>query len=257
MKPGVIILFLLGLFLAPPLGAQELLDQAEAFLDRGLVFRARDRVDEWWYNRRARAGRPELQRGIWLRGRLTVDPSLAALDFRRLVLEFPGGEFTDDALLRLAMEADLMGDFAQAAAYFRTLARDYPTSRFQMLASSWLRENEGRIAEVEDEGKSLAAQPSGTVAPDSTATGESARGSDFSLQLGAFRNLDGARRLLEDLRRSGYDARLARLPGSTLIRVRLGRFQTREGALELQGELNRGGWVSNVVSDAGEEEEIG
>jgi len=261
MRLRILALLFLVSPLSPPLGAQELLDQAETFLDQGFVFRARDRVDEWWYNRRAEAGRTELQRGIWLRGRLTVDPSLAALDFRRLVLEFPGGPYTDDALHRLAMEAELRGDLGQAATYLRTLARDYPTSRFQVLASSWLRENEGRLSDLGTEpenepGNQAAGEAPGSI-PESVAAPDSAGSGVFSLQLGAFQNLDGARRLLEELRQSGYDARLVRLPGSALVRVRLGRFQGRDGVRELQRELNQGGWVSTVVSNAGDEEKIG
>ena len=47
------------------------------------------------------SGRGDRQRGLWLRAILTVDPLMAGLDFQRLVLEYPGGAHSDEALLRL------------------------------------------------------------------------------------------------------------------------------------------------------------
>lgn len=251
------VLLLLAFLLATPhlLLAQEALDEVESLMARGLIFGARDRLAEWWEEGRAGAGRTEIQRGIWLRGILTVDPSLAALDFQRLALEFPGGPYTDDALYRMAQEAELRGDLRAAAQRYRILARDYPASSLQPLASVWLERHpdvlEALTPPERGEGNVLGPPPSAHPPEAGPRTGS------ISIQLGAFRNLDGARRLLSDLGAEGYEARLVRVGGSPLIRVRVGRFHTREEVRDLRLELSRRGWESTVVFDVREEERVG
>ena len=87
---------------------------------------------------RENASRRQLQRGLWLRGRLTVDPIQAELDFRRLAVLYPSGQFTPDALLRLAQSSWAMGDEAAARAYVTSLERDYPRSDARERAAAWL-----------------------------------------------------------------------------------------------------------------------
>ncbi len=251
---GLLLLLLLG---PRPLVGQEALDEVESLMARGMIFQARDRLADWWDRDRSRAGRPALQRGIWLRGKLTVDPSLAALDYRRLTLEFPGGPFSDDAHLRLAQEAQLVGDLPEALNHFRALQRDYPGSPLRSLADAWLRENQQTAEEAQArEAHETRADPAPPREPGRNAQETAQRGS-ISLQLGAFRNLDGARSLVADLATAGYEARLARVPGSDLIRVRVGFFRTREEARDLRQELQGRGWDSTVVTNAHEEEGVG
>jgi cell division septation protein DedD len=84
------------------------------------------------------ASRRELQRGLWLRGRLTVDPVQAELDYQRLVVLYPSGQFTPEALLRLAQGAFAAGDEEGARRYVATLAMDYPRSDASERAENWL-----------------------------------------------------------------------------------------------------------------------
>ncbi len=63
-----------------------------------------------------------------------------------------------------------------------------------------------------------------------------AEGGAFAVQIGAFRNPDGAAGLVDDLVAEGFDARLVQIPNSSLLRVRIGRFATLEDAA---GELER------------------
>lgn len=259
MRIRVLATLSLLLFTFPPshLHGQGALAEVETLLSRGMVLMARERLEHWWENQRPQAPRAELQRGIWLRGKLTVDPSLAALDFQRLVLEFPGGPFSDDALLRLAREADFRGDLHRALTQFRTLARDYPASPLSEKAITWLHQNEDVAANLQAGSPSGARlPPDSTPAPEPAVPDAASRGT-ISLQLGAFRNLDGARRLLEHLRASGHAGRLIRVPKDELFRVRLGHFENRQQARDLQRELKRGGWDSTIVSDAQKEERVG
>jgi hypothetical protein len=255
------ILFLLALTLlltSPQMGsAQSPLDDVETLLGRGRVFQAREHLQAWLDGEGASAGRMDRQRGIWLRGLLTVDPSMADMDFRRLVLEFPGGPYSDDALLRLAQSADLRGDLRRAHSHYSALARDYPSSPNRGRAAGWLRDHRD---EVEALGAELT--PGIETTPSPILGGTEIRvpsegGDSLSVQLGAFRNFEGASSLASALRGLGYEPRLIRVPGSDLIRVRLGRFSRRDEATRLQQELVEAGFEAAVVKDAQAEEEVG
>ena len=117
------------LLLTPePVSAQSGLEQVERLTRLGRTEEARAALLDWWDNERGDASRRELQRGLWLRGRLTVDPVQAELDFQRLALLYPSGQFTPDAVLRLAQASWAMGDEAAARQYLGTLERDYRRS---------------------------------------------------------------------------------------------------------------------------------
>ncbi len=115
------------------------LDRVEVLTAEGRIMAARDALEAWLELMEPSASRVDLQRAIWLRGRLTVDPSMAEADFRRLVLEYPGGPYSDDALWRLGLSAAARGDSAQAQNFFISLARDYPSGPLAGKAEDWLR----------------------------------------------------------------------------------------------------------------------
>lgn len=82
--------------------------------------------------------------------------------------------------------------------------------------------------------------------------GDAAAG-DWAVQTGAFRYRAGADRLVEQLREAGYSPRLVRLPGSDLLRVRVGRFEGSGEAAELVTRLRGRGFEAVVVGDAAQE----
>ena len=251
MKCRLLALGLLLLIVPLPLSGQgnSSLDEVETLMGQGRILEAREVLEHWWEEEGASVGRSDRQRSLWLRARLTVDPSLADLDLRRLVLEFPGGPFSDDALLRLAQSADLRGDLRQAHTHYTALLRGYPASPFVPAAEVWLRT---RGPEVEALGPE---PPPGVAAIPSPASPEGAGG--ISVQVGAFRSLDGARSLAERIRNAGFQPRVVRVPGTDLVRVRVGRFEDRPGADRLKGELEQAGFEATIVTDARSEERVG
>lgn len=235
-----------------PARAQEgpSLNEVEALMAQGRIVEAREILENWWTTRLSIASRTDRQRGIWLRGKLTVDPAMAELDFRRLVLEFPGGPFSDDALVRLALSSELRGDLREAQSAFQNLIRDYPSSPRVPEAELWVRTHAVEIA-------ALPPSPPRKVPVPPEEAGVQDGAGDFSVQLGAFRSLDGARSLTDQLRGAGYQPRLVRTPGNDLARVRIGRFISREGADALARELEGRGFAVTLVTDAGSEERVG
>ncbi len=106
----------------------ESLDQVERFMLDGRFESAREVLQGWLETQRSTAEWVDRQRGTWLRALLTVDPEMADLDLRRLAVEYPGGPFSDRALLRLAQSAVMRSDTPAALRHLRQLLRDYPAS---------------------------------------------------------------------------------------------------------------------------------
>ncbi|MGW8266305.1 MAG: SPOR domain-containing protein [Longimicrobiales bacterium] len=242
---------LLVLFPMPGAGQVDAsLDEVEALMGQGRILEAREVLEAWWEARGSQVGRMERQRSLWLRARLTVDPSLSDLDLRRLVLEFPGGPYSDDALLRLAESADLRGDLRQAHTNYTALLRGYPSSPLVPVAEEWLVRKGPEVQALGPE-----ADPGGV--PATARSGTEEEGGPLSVQVGAFRSLEGARSLSERVRDAGYFPRLVRVQGTDLFRVRVGRFEERGGAESLKRELERAGFEATIVTDAQSEERVG
>lgn len=218
---------LAALVAAPGVLTGQSLDRVEQHMAAGEVAEARDLLLTWWGGPRAQAGRDELQRGHWLRGVLTLDPSQAELDYTRLAVEYPGGPYTDRALHRLAEAARMRGDAAGARRHYAVLARDYPSSPLRTAARAWLDAN--------------------------PADG----GGSFAVQAGAFSERAGAEELASRLRAGGFQPRLATVEGSPLVRVRVGRFADAAGATRVHDALVEAGFDAMVVRDAGRESPVG
>jgi len=252
MKTRVLLHGAFFLFLAhsSALPAQERasLEAVEILMAQGKVPEAREVLESWWEGEGADVDRLDRQRSLWLRARLTVDPSMAESDLRRLVLEFPGGPFSDGALFRLAQSAELRGDLSQAYTHYNALLRGYPSSQHRPASEAWLEANRAQAEAME---AAASTRESGGMDE-----GADRRGG-FSVQLGAFRNVEGAQSLAESLRSAGYDPRLVRVPGDRLIRVRLGWFQSRDGADELKRTLEGRNFDATIVMDAQSEERVG
>lgn len=252
MNPRILGMGILLVLLPAPVAGQgdASLGEVEALMEQGRILEAREVLEAWWEARGPAVGRMDRQRSLWLRARLTVDPSLSDLDLRRLVLEFPGGPYSDDALLRLAQSADLRGDLRQAHASYTALLRGYPSSPLAPVAEEWIRQKGPEVQALGPE-----TDPGGDPAAARAGPGEQ-RG-PLSVQVGAFRNLEGARSLSERIRDAGYSPRLVRIPGTDLFRVRVGRFEERERAESLKRELETAGFEATIVTDAQSEQRVG
>ena len=251
---------ILAVGVAAPVGAQESLDVVDSLALAGRTDEARTELESWWENQRVRSSRRDRQRGLWLRAILTVDPRTAGVDFQRLVLEYPGGSYSDEAMLRLGLIAAADEDLPRAAAYFRTLVRDYPRSPQRRRAQEWLAEHvvaveeaeaafsEAPKPEVESPDGADAQEPEG-ASPDRSETA-SLR---YAVQVGAFESEERARSLLASIHASGFRARIVRVAGSTLVRVRIGAFLDRTAAVELMERVRRRGHEATLAADVAEE----
>lgn len=272
----VVLLTLMSL--GPPCGllAQERsLGQVEQFASTGRAEEARAMLLEWWENDRSRAGRRDLQLGLWLRGRLTVDPAQAARDFRRLVIEYPGGPYADRALFRLAQGAYAQGDRERARTYMTSLTRDHPGSPVREQAEAWMARASTagpppvfRLVEAEESEDRQTAEPQlrdsvadpvpviPRTAQDSVAPALSRNGR-YTVQLGAFLEESRAEALRARAAEAGLDVRLVRVEGSRLTHVRVGRFDSSAQASVSFQSVTALGFTAAVVRDALREEPVG
>ena len=230
---------------------------------------------EWWENDRARASRGDLQLSLWLRGRLTVDPGQAARDFRRLVIEYPGGRYADHALFRLAQGAYAQGDLGRVRTYMTSLTRDHPGSLVLEQAEAWMSRASTagprpvlRMVETEDGEEERTedarveesdAEPAPTVATPSRDAAVAGTGSQgrYTVQLGAFLDEYRAQALVERAAEAGLDVRLVRVQGSRLMHVRVGRFDSSAQAGVSFQSVTALGFTAAVVRDARKEEPVG
>ena len=269
-RRGVIRLsaLILAVGVAVPVGAQESLEVVDSLALAGRADEARTVIESWWQSQRVRSSRRDRQRGLWLRAILTVDPRMAGLDFQRLVLEYPGGLHSDEAMLRLGLISAAAEDLPRAAGYFRTLVTDYPRSPQRRQAEEWLsehvvaveeaeaaaREEEAEVREEEAEVREAAAdadvRESEVDSPDRAETASPR----YGVQVGAFESEERARSLLATVNASGLRARIVRVPGSALVHVRIGTFFDRTGAAELMVRVRRRGHEATIAADVAEEE---
>jgi cell division septation protein DedD len=251
----VVVLVVTGA--AGPVSAQSGLEEVEALTRLGRADEAREALTEWWEGDRAEASRRELQRGLWLRARLTVDPVQAELDFQRLTVLYPSGQFTSQAVLRLAQSSFAMGDEDEARQYVATLVRDYPSSEARSDGEAWLAAagpvpppgDTPRQAVEEEEEVEREPEPQPEEA-DIVAV------SNYYVQLGAFADEARAFALYDDVLDAGVDVRVVRVAGSRFTHVRVGRFADREGAVDRLDELTAAGINAALVRDDREEEVV-
>lgn len=248
------------------LAAQEpSLDAVEERMDRGRISGARDALQTWWEESREDASPEDRQRALWLRARLTVDPSIARADYTRLALEHPGGPYSAGALLRLGQAAAAAGRPAEATRHFEQLLRDYPESAHRLEARRWLDRNRGSVSGL-PQVAGVESEPSPTSStgedPDEASTGgaeaaERGAAGPYAVQLGAFSTPQRAGRFARAARERGVEGlRVVRVDGSDLVRVRSGSFASRDGAEALRDRLRERGLEAAVVEDADAEEAV-
>ncbi len=244
------------------------LDRVEEMARLGRTDEARQVLGTWWEGPRTNASQRDLQRGLWLRGRLTVDPAQAELDFQRLVVLYPNGPYTAQALFRLAQSVHAQGDGAAAQRHVEALARDYPTAPSRGEAEAWLRAAgppppaTGATAGGATPATAIPAtaapppEPGGIRPSDGRAPAPADTPLDWFVQFGAFSDDDRAFGLQRDLVAAGMAARLVRVQGSGFLHVRLGRFSTREDAARQLEEVTRRGFTAAIVRDERAEEVV-
>lgn len=232
---------------------------------------------------------PAYAEALYWRAFTAAQAAEAERDYLRLSIEHPLSPRAADALLALAQLEYARGDRAAARRRFDRLLANYPTGRHVARASYWsgrLAMEDGdtpgacralaqaRQAVSADDVElanqiTYAAAPcaslragsdstpagrAGTPAPTDTAppTGRSTPTPEYSVQVAAFGARAEAARLEAQLRRRGFDVRVAEVrTGGTRVpyRVRIGRYATRAAATDALRRI-RAARLNGIVVDA-------
>lgn len=263
MRATVVAAVTWACMLAPPASAQVSLDRVDELTRLGRTEQARALLMRWWEQDRPSAVRRDLQRGFWLRGRLTVDPLQADLDYRRLAIEYPGGPFSDAALLRLAQSAQARGDLQAAALHLRRLRTEYPSASAVREADAWLA-LVGPLPDPDPPRPAVATPPPAGEPPPSAVSrppvapaAEAEPAGAWAIQFGAFAEAGRAHTVLGELGAAGVEGRLVVVEGSPLVRVRSGLWATHDEAAAAAERLRERGFTVVVVRDADRERPVG
>lgn len=295
MRTGSAALFLLvvTLVLPRPSAAQDAtLDGVESLVSEARYDSARQLLEVWWNEGRSDAGRADRERGLWLRGLLTVDPAMAERDFLRIVVEYRGGTYSDDALFRLAHFEESVEEYPGAIRHLENLLRDHPDSPHVPGARGMIERLEampppappvaasadpggaggGAPAEPETPAVAVGGPPNETVdtssdgldAPsDAVPDGPYAPSAPvpdgptvYSVQLGVFSTESRAYTLAATADALGVPVRLARLPGSEMVHVRSGHFETLAEAEAFAREVQLTGLSGVVFEDGALEQSV-
>lgn len=94
-----------------------------------------------------------------------------------------------------------------------------------------------------------ATAPAEARLPDANSAVPSADAARFTVQSGAFRNVQSATNIVSALRNKGLDARVAYLQNSELAYVRIGRFQNRADAVAHAARVKAAGYSAIIAED--------
>jgi tetratricopeptide (TPR) repeat protein len=265
-----------------------LLDQADGAISNGTLSEARSLLERW-RRENPRPDDEQQARYHLLAARVTMSGDSAEDRYLNVAVNFSTSRVAPEALLRLAQARYARGDTTQATEYLERLLSDYPNADQRPMAAIWLarvqagaRSNSslcqtlravqpGTNPETIDLLKGELQRVCGTAAgmrtpeprvvrtdapptrpqPVTPTPSASNATGKVSIQVGAFRDLSGARELKAQIERAGISSvRLVRTTGSNLIRVRVGRYANRTAAAPTLERLASADISAVLVTDA-------
>lgn len=234
------------------------LDAVEAALDSGAVEEARAELDRWFRVRWDDADHAEAARARFLRARVSDDASAARRDYLWVAVEGDHA-YGDDAWLRLGQLDYFRGELESAARHLDRLRRDYPESPLLPEAWMWTGVVAGALG---DSSRACEAWRRAGRAAAATATADrplaeriraagtpcEAPATEFAVQLGAFRDSEGAEKLKQRATRAGFEVVVTGRGEDGYLRVRTPAVESRRAAERLAGRLKEKGLPAFVVT---------
>jgi tetratricopeptide (TPR) repeat protein len=227
------------------------LDWIEAAVDSGRVVPARTELERWFAANQETAPRADVVRARYLRARLTSDADSARGEYLWVAVD-GRSDYSAAAWLRLAQLSLAESDPQRAVQDLERLRADYPQSTW--VADSWYWTGVAFEAAGDLEGACRAwgrAGDSRSLDPDVRARLEAstlsceAPGLRWTVQLGAFRDVDTAAELGARASNAGFPARVTEEEG--LYKVRVGRFVSPAAAREMAERLKTESFSDAVV----------
>lgn len=282
---------------APAAAQRGLLDHAEGRITGGQFPEARGLLERWRRENpaAARSDQEQMARYHLLTARVTTNADTAEYNYLTVAVDYPTARAAPEALLRLAQVQAMRGDTAQAAAYVERMIADYPDSELRPMGAVWLarlkakgqnaavcqlirnisqgtnpetiqyfRAEQKRVCSAVAASQTLTPKPATEPVTTPNAFASSAPAQDdrtstgrVAIQVGAFRELNGARGVQRQLENAGFtNVRLVRVPGNQLIRVRIGKYENRAAAAAILARLASANFSAVLVTDANSETRV-
>lgn len=255
------------------------LDRVQNLISGGRFTEARNTLAEWetkFGSAQSDASTTDRARALYLRGVLTGDAKEAEDTYVSVVLSYPSSPSAPHALLRLGQALVTGGDHRRAVGYLGRLRADYPGFAERETGLLWLARAQmgaGSAAAACITAREAASGASVNVStlaglerdracasgvaqkPDSTprAAAPTAPAKSYAIQTAAFRELRSAESIAAQLRAKGFDARVVRVEGSELNRVRFGSYASAAEAAVAGERIRDAGFAVMIVSDAHKE----
>ncbi len=156
---------------------------------------------------------------IFLDAVLTKDGEEALKKYSTVLEKYPDSKYTDAVIYRIFSYYYSLGYYRKAETYLDRLKKDFP-------ASAYIKTADRKIPDIEEQPSQPIVTPSKPIQPEKTET----KNYNFTIQAGAFLNLENAKRLSEQLKRENYFTEITTkdIGGSILNVVNVGRFTTED-----------------------------
>jgi len=165
---------------------------------------------------------------IFLDAVITEEGESALKKYESVYYNFPGSKYADAALYRIFSYYYALGYYKKAESFKQKLIKEYPDSPYIKAVNRKIPDNELARVKTETEVEKPAVKK--TDEPKTDAATESIY--RYTVQAGAFLNLENAKKLRERLMSSRYPVELSRkeVGGTTLNVVTAGRFADKKSA---------------------------
>lgn len=187
------------------------------------------------------AGDPSV---IFLDAMLTKDGDEALRKYSTIIEKFPESKYADAALYRIFSYYYSLGFYKKAETYLDRLKKDFPESQYIKTADRKLPEIEEPIVQTID--KPETQQP---TQPEKVEI----KSYNFTIQAGAFLNVENAKKLSEQLKKENYSTEITTkdVGGTILNVVNVGKFVNEEEAKPvlsfLQSKFNLKGRTVSII----------
>ena len=160
---------------------------------------------------------------IFLDAVLTKDGDEALKKYSTVLEKFPESKYADASLYRIFSYYYSLGYYKKAETYLDRLKKDFPESPYVKTADR-------KIPDIEEPGTQAVSEPQ-IQQPEQQKKNEAAE-YNFTIQAGAFLNVDNAKNLSDQLKKENYFTEITtkEVGGSILNVVNVGKFANEEEA---------------------------
>ncbi|MCX7876128.1 MAG: SPOR domain-containing protein [Melioribacteraceae bacterium] len=228
------IFFLLIIFSVYSLGQEVEIKDALILIEKGNIKEAEKKLKEFQSNN---SNNPSVK---FLDAVLTSDAQLAIKKFEAIYKAFPNSKYADASLFRIFSYYYALGFYKKADTLLTVLKAKFPNSNYLKTADK-------TIPDFDD--VELTNREQKKVEPNKIDESVSNNLTNFTIQVGAFLNLENANKLADQIKKEGYTTEITQkeIGGSVLNVVYVGNFLKEDEAKKILEIINKKFSVSGRI----------